>query len=497
MRIGTRVKGSGKPVGSVLAHRAPRQERRGLQARKAVAASSGEAFGVPDQGRRTMGYTKDVKAWAQERFAGQNERLEAIEGFLDGVRRVSDDASEHARLRVLERLIVPEQEVAFPVVWEMDDGTVRVQRGWRVRQSTLLGPGKGGLRFHRAVTDSVVGFLAFEQLFKNALTGLSLGAAKGGADVDPRELSMRERERFAKAFARAVHPWVGAQEDVPAGDMGVGAREIGWIAGEHRRLTRRWDGTYTGKSPEWGGSLLRPEATGYGLVYFLGYMLHDAGIDLEGARVALSGAGNVALHAAALLVQRGAKVVTLSNSRGCLVMEEGLSERALEYALHAQRDGSVDLEEISAQGGEWVKGGVAWDVPCDVALPCATQGELQEEHAVRLAAQGCKVVAEGANLPTTLSAIAVFRDRGIRFGPAKAANAGGVAVSGLEMAQNRAFLAWDREEVDRRLRTIMRRIHDQAASAAEEAGAEGDLLTGADIAAYRRVSAALIAQGVG
>ncbi|TVR04295.1 MAG: NADP-specific glutamate dehydrogenase [Deltaproteobacteria bacterium] len=445
-----------------------------------------------------MSHVDDVRAWAEERFAGQDERLSAIRSVLSSIGAEAERDPEHRRLRVLERLITPEQTIRFRVVWEDDAGEVHVNEGWRVLQSTQLGPGKGGLRFHRSVNESIVSFLAFEQQFKNALTGLALGAAKGGADFDAHDRSDREMMRFCQAFMTELHAHIGARTDVPAGDIGVGTREIGYLFGQYRRIVGTWDGVLTGKGDTWGGSLLRQEATGYGLVYFLGHMLEARDRTLEGERIAVSGAGNVALHAAEKLIADGAKVVTLSNSRGVLMAEDGFTADTLEKARGCRYRSGTTLADLDGSHGlRWVADGKAWEAECSIALPCATQGELDEADARGLVERGCRFVAEGANMPCTEEAIGVFREEGVYFGPGKAANAGGVSVSGLEMAQNAKMLRWARERVDERLREIMQDIFRRARVAAEEAGAPDDLLRGADIAGYRRLADALVAQGLG
>lgn len=443
-----------------------------------------------------MSYSNDTLDWANHHFADQPERLAAIHSFVHSVQALADSDPVWHRNRILERLMVPEQTVRFRVVWETDDGAVRVNEGWRILQSTLLGPGKGGLRFHPSVNESIIGFLAFEQQSKNALTGLGLGGAKGGADVDLRGRSNREIMRFCQAFMLGLHRHIGMRTDVPAGDIGVGAREIGYLFGQHRRIAARWDGVLTGKRPGWGGSQLREEATGYGLVYFLGHMLAEHDADLDGQRVAVSDAGNVALHAARQLARQGAQVVCLSNSSGLLVDEDGLAPETIEAIRLGREDGRRLQDFDGTDGARFVEGTTAWEVECRIALPCATQNELKAHDARDLVERGCRFVAEGANMPCTEEAIDVFRDADIPFGPAKAANAGGVSVSGLEMTQNARMLSWTRERVDDELRRIMRDIHTRAREAAEDAGTPHDLLRGADIAAFRMLGAAMLDQGL-
>lgn len=417
---------------------------------------------------------------------------QAVEEVAEDVLTLEKAHADYAAARVLERLTVPDRIIEFRVVWHDDDGGVQVNRGWRVQMCNALGPYKGGLRFHRTVNPSVLKFLAFEQVFKNALTGLPLGGAKGGADFDPRGRSDREIQRFCVSFMSELVRYIGPDVDVPAGDINVGSREIGWLFGAYKQLAGRWDGALTGKPLSIGGIALRPEATGYGLLYFVQRMLAHVDDSLDGKRVVLSGKGNVATYAAEKAMQLGARVVGLSDTSGTLEIPDGLDAELLDW-IRERKAARGDLSDPPARA-RFHSGRKPWALDCDLALPCATQNELDADDARMLADNGCRWVAEGANMPCTAGAVDVFRACGIQYAPGKATNAGGVAVSGLEMAQNAQHLVWSREDVDSRLRTIMCRIHDQAV----EEGTDGERLdyaTGANRAAYRRVARAIVRQG--
>ena len=431
------------------------------------------------------------------RNPGQVLFRQAVHEVLESLAPVVHQHPEYVEGGILKRIIEPERVVSFRVPWVDDTGVVQVQRGFRVQFSSDLGPYKGGLRFHKSVDEDTLKFLGFEQVFKNALTGLGLGGGKGGSDFDPHGKSNGEVMRFCQSFMAELAHHIGADLDVPAGDIGVGGREIGYLYGQYRKVTGRNEaGVITGKGVGYGGSWARTEATGYGLVYFVREMLRDCpGLTLEGSRVVVSGSGNVALYAAKKASQLGATVVACSDSQGYVLDEDGLDLDLLSEIKDVRR------ERLSAYADErgnctYFEGRSVWEVDCDIALPCATQNELDGDAARTLAENGCRLIAEGANMPCTEEAIEVIHAKGILFGPAKAANAGGVATSGLEMRQNAGRLLWDFERVDSELDRIMTNIHATAAATAEEYGQPGDLIAGANIAAFRRVADAMLAQGV-
>ena len=430
------------------------------------------------------------------RNPGQHLFRQAVHEVLESLAPVVKQHPEYVEGGILKRIIEPERVVSFRVPWVDDAGAVQVNRGFRVQFSSDLGPYKGGLRFHKSVDEDTLKFLGFEQVFKNALTGLGLGGGKGGSDFDPHGRSDAEVMRFCQSFMSELAHHIGADLDVPAGDIGVGGREIGYLYGQYRKVTGRNEaGVITGKGVGYGGSWARTEATGYGLVYFVREMLRDTEYSLEGSRVVVSGSGNVAIYAAKKAAQLGATVVACSDSQGYVHDEDGLD---LDLLLDVKE---VRRERLSAYARErgnctYRETGSVWDVECDIALPCATQNELDAEEARTLAKNGCRVIAEGANMPGTEQAVEVIHQAGILCGPAKAANAGGVATSGLEMRQNAGRLLWDFERVDSELDRIMTSIHATAAATAEEYGAPGDLVAGANIAAFRKVADAMLAQGV-
>ncbi|KMN35759.1 hypothetical protein VI26_09195 [Chromobacterium sp. LK1] len=398
---------------------------------------------------------------------------------------------------LLERLLEPERVIQFRVSWVDDHGRVQVNRGYRVQMNSAIGPYKGGLRFHPAVTLGTLKFLAFEQTFKNALTGLPLGGAKGGADFDPKGKSDGEVMRFCQAFACELFRHIGAETDVPAGDIGVGAREIGYLFGQHKRLCNQFSGVFTGKGPSYGGSLMRPEATGYGLVYFVERMLATRGQTLAGKRAALSGSGNVALYAAEKLLALDVKVVSLSDSEGTLSLPAGLSPAQLDALMEHKHQRRGRLAAFAASHSlDFLVGQRPWRQPCDIALPCATQNELDADDAEALLANGCFCVAEGANMPCSPQATLRFQQAGALYAPGKASNAGGVAVSGLEMSQNASHLPWSAQEVDARLRRIMEDIHAACVQHGKLADGGIDYALGANVAAFGKVAAAMLAQGV-
>lgn len=434
-------------------------------------------------------------AWLEERHPNETEFHQAVRGVAENVLDLARDNAMWRRQRVLQRMTEPDRLISFRVTWEDDEGRVRINRGYRVQLSNAIGPYKGGLRFDPTVNPGVLKFLAFEQLFKNSLTGLNLGAGKGGADFDPRGCSDGEVMRFCQAFMTELHRHIGQLTDVPAGDIGVGAREIGYLFGQYRRLENRFAGALTGKAVGVGGSELRQEATGFGAVYFLRAMLQSDGQDMEGQRVAVSGAGNVAVHAGLKAVQLGATVLTVSNRDGTLRKAKGLDEDDL-LAIRERYPESRDLATLADQlGCEWLEGEKPWATGCDVAIPAATQNELDEEDAAALLDAGCRRVVEGANMPLTQAAEERLAGEGVDIAPGKAANAGGVAVSGFEMSQNQLGRSWSRDRLERELSDTMCRIYQRC----REAGSTEDGVNyrrGADRAGFHRVACALAVSGV-
>ena len=437
-------------------------------------------------------------AGVARRNPGQPEFLQAVQEVAQDVFEFIADKEAYHEYQILRRIAEPDRVVSFRVCWEDDEGNIRVQRGWRVQNNNAIGPYKGGLRFHPSVTESILKFLAFEQTFKNSLTGLPMGGGKGGSNFNPRGKSDHEIMRFCQSFMTELYHHVGEDVDVPAGDIGVGAREIGYLFGQYKRLTRRFTGVLTGKGLEYGGSLIRTEATGYGTVYFLQDMLERAGEAIDGRICAVSGSGNVALHAAEKLLQLGGKVVTLSDSAGFVHDPDGLDEEKLAWVkdLKTARRGRIS-EYTDVFGGTFHEGQRPWSVPVELALPCATQNELLGEDARVLIANGCRAVVEGANMPTDLEGVHVFQEARTLYGPGKAANAGGVAVSGLEMSQNSAKISWKEQELQDLLRSIMRGIHEQCVRyGADAEGPYVDYVRGANIAGFVKVADAMLAYGV-
>ncbi len=442
-------------------------------------------------------------------MAGVERRNPAQTEFVQAVREVAEDIfdfiadkEEYHEYQILRRIAEPDRVVSFRVCWEDDNSNIRVQRGWRVQNNNAIGPYKGGLRFHPSVTESVLKFLAFEQTFKNSLTGLPMGGGKGGANFNPRGKSDHEVMRFCQSFMTELYRHVGEDTDVPAGDIGVGAREIGYMFGQYKRITNQFTGVLTGKGLEFGGSLIRNEATGYGTVYFLRCMLERAGDSVEGKRVLISGSGNVATHAAEKVIQLGGTVLTLSDSDGFVHDPDGIDEEKLAWVkeLKEVRRGRITEYVDRFTGATFHQGERPWAVPCDVALPCATQNEIDGDDARTLIANGCIAVAEGANMPTDLDGVHAFKKARIMYGPGKAANAGGVAVSGLEMSQNSARLMWEADELQKLLVEIMDGIHERCVEYGRLDGAgEGDYVDyvrGANIAGFVKVADAMLAFGV-
>jgi glutamate dehydrogenase (NADP+) len=443
-----------------------------------------------------LSLTAGVYAAVQARDPAQSEFHQAAREVLESLEPVLARRPEYTRHHVLERLCEPERQLVFRVPWVDDAGQVRVNRGFRVEFNSALGPYKGGLRFHPSVDLGIVKFLGFEQIFKNALTGLPLGGGKGGADFDPKDCSDGEVMRFCQSFMTELHRHLGEHTDVPAGDIGVGTREIGYLFGQYKRITNRYEaGVLTGKGLNWGGSHVRTEATGYGTVYFVSAMLAERGQDLYGMRVVVSGSGNVAVHAAQKAQELGAKVVAMSDSGGYVVDESGIDVELVKDIKEVRR-GRIEEYARTATPARYVEGGCVWDVPCSVALPCATQNELDENAARSLLAGGVVAVAEGANMPTTPKAVRLLQEAGVAFGPGKAVNAGGVATSALEMRQNATRDAWTFEDTDRRLAAIMTGIHTTCLATAEEYGAPGNYVMGANIAGFLKVADTMLDLGV-
>ncbi|QHB17956.1 NADP-specific glutamate dehydrogenase [Mannheimia pernigra] len=399
---------------------------------------------------------------------------------------------------LLERIVEPERVISFRVTWVDDKGQVQVNRGYRVQMSSAIGPYKGGIRFHPTVDLGVLKFLAFEQVFKNALTTLPMGGGKGGSDFDPKGKSDAEVMRFCQAFMSELFRHIGADTDVPAGDIGVGGREIGYMFGQYKKLTNEFTSVLTGKSLTWGGSLIRPEATGYGAVYFAESMLATRGQEIEGKRVVISGSGNVAQYAAEKVIQKGGKVLTVSDSNGYVLFpESGMTEAQLAALLELKNERRERLSVYAQeQGLTYFEGQKPWGVKCEIALPCATQNELDTQDAKELVKNGCVCVAEGANMPTTLGGVEVFIGAKILYAPGKAANAGGVATSGLEMSQNAIRLSWSREEVDERLFNIMKSIHENCVENGTESDGFINYVNGANIAGFKKVANAMLDQGI-
>ncbi|WP_345288289.1 NADP-specific glutamate dehydrogenase [Streptomyces gulbargensis] len=440
---------------------------------------------------------RPLHAEVLRRNPGEPEFHQALGEVLESLEPVLTARPELLEARVLERLVEPERQLIFRVPWQDDAGRVHVNRGFRIEFNSALGPYKGGLRFHPTVGLGTVKFLGFEQIFKNALTGLGIGGGKGGSDFDPRGRSDAEVMRFCQSFMTELHRHLGEHTDVPAGDIGVGGREIGYLFGQYRRITNRWEaGVLTGKGIGWGGSLVRAEATGYGNVLFAREMLRTRGEDLEGRQVTVSGSGNVALYSIEKAQALGAHVLTASDSGGYVVDEKGIDLALLKEIKEHERGRVSDYAERRGASARYVAGGSVWDVPADVALPSATQNELDADAARTLVRNGVKAVSEGANMPTTPEAVRVLRDAGVLFGPGKAANAGGVATSALEMRQNAARESWTFDQVETRLADIMRDIHETVRTTAERYGAPGDYVVGANIAGFERVADAMLAQGV-
>ncbi len=441
-------------------------------------------------------YLAKVYADVCKRNPNEPEFLQAVGEVLESLTPVVERRPDIVKSGVIDRLVEPERGIQFRVSWVDDNGNVQVNRGYRYQFNSAIGPYKGGIRLHPSVNASVIKFLGFEQTFKNSLTGLPIGGGKGGSDFDPKGKSEGEIMRFCQSFMTELAKHIGADTDVPAGDIGVGAREVGYFFGQYKRLRNEFTGVLTGKSISYGGSLARREATGYGLCYFAAEMLKDAGLSFEGKTAVVSGSGNVAIYACEKATQLGAKVIAMSDSSGYVVDPDGIKLDIIKRLKEVERKRISEYAK-EVPGATFTPGcsGI-WTVKCDIALPCATQNEINEESAKALIANGVTAVAEGANMPSTPEAIAAFQNAGVLFGPAKAANAGGVATSALEMSQNSMRLSWTFEEVDEKLHGIMKNIYKNTASAAEEYGLKGNLVAGANIAGFLKVADAMMWQGV-
>jgi len=441
-------------------------------------------------------YIQSVYEQVVKRNYGEVEFHQAVKEVLDCLGPVLEKHPEYMEAGILERMVEPERQIIFRVPWQDDKGNFQINRGFRIQFNSALGPYKGGLRLHPSVYIGIIKFLGFEQVFKNSLTGLQMGGSKGGADFDPKGKSDNEVMRFCQSFMTELSRHIGADTDVPAGDIGVGGREIGFMFGQYKKLHNEFVGVLTGKGLEWGGSLVRTEATGYGLCYIADEGLKDMGKSFDGMTVCISGSGNVAIYAAEKAQQLGAKVVTVSDSNGFVYDPNGINVDTVKQLKEVERKRIKEYAAIhkSAQYSEGCRG--VWDVKCDIALPCATQNELDEEAATTLAKNGCIAVGEGANMPCTPEAAKVFQDNKILFIPGKAANAGGVGVSGLEMAQNSQRYAWTFEKADAGLKKIMVNIYKNSKAAAEEYGMPGNFVVGANIAGFIKVANAMLAQGL-
>ncbi|MCI8887482.1 MAG: NADP-specific glutamate dehydrogenase [Hungatella sp.] len=443
-----------------------------------------------------MSYVDEIYERVVKQNPGENEFHQAVKEVLDSLRLVIDANEEKYRqMALLERLVEPERIISFRVPWVDDKGQVQVNKGYRVQFNSAIGPYKGGLRLHPSVNQGILKFLGFEQVFKNSLTGLPIGGGKGGSNFDPKGKSDREVMAFCQSFMTELHKYIGADEDVPAGDIGVGGREIGFLYGQYKRLTGLYEGVLTGKGLTYGGSLARTQATGYGLIYILDEMLRHNGKELSGKTVIISGSGNVAIYATEKAQQLGAKVVALSDSNGYVYDKDGIKLDLVKEIKEVRR-GRIKEYADAVSSAVYTEGKGIWTIPCDIALPCATQNELDLEDAKVLKSNGCFAVAEGANMPSTREATDYFLESGMLFMPGKAANAGGVATSALEMSQNSQRLSWTFEEVDTKLKDIMVNIYAKTASAAEKYGVPGNYVAGANIAGFEKVVDAMIAQGI-
>ncbi|MCD6512334.1 MAG: NADP-specific glutamate dehydrogenase [Thermoplasmata archaeon] len=444
-------------------------------------------------------YVESIIERVKEKNPGEKEFHQTITEVLTSLIPVIEKEPKYMKHKILERITEPERVIMFRVSWEDDNHEIHVNRGYRVEFNSAIGPYKGGLRFHPTVNLSILKFLGFEQIFKNSLTGLPMGGGKGGSDFDPHGKSDAEVRRFCEAFMSELYRHIGPNTDVPAGDIGVGGREIGYLFGAYKKIVNRFEGVLTGKGLNWGGSLIRPEATGYGATYFLMEMLKSKGTDLNGKNVAISGSGNVAQFASKKVTELGGKVLTLSDSKGAMYLPDGINDEIWQAVYETKAIKHGKLQEVAEKFGlDFYPGKKAWEIvdKADIAFPCATQNEITLDDAKKLVDAGVMAVVEGANMPTTLEAIEYFQNNDVMIGPAKAANAGGVAVSGLEMSQNSIRLQWTAEEVDKKLHDIMVDIYKKSAMYAEKYGYPGDLIAGANIAGFVKVADSMIDQGI-
>ena len=442
-------------------------------------------------------YFETLMANVKAQNPSEPEFHQAVEEVLGSLDVVLERHPEYRSMKILERMVEPERVITFRVPWMDDNGEIHINRGHRIEMNSAIGPYKGGLRFHPSVTLGILKFLAFEQVFKNALTTLPMGGGKGGSDFDPKGKSDNEIMRFCQSFMTELFRHIGPNTDVPAGDIGVGGREIGFLYGQYKRLKNESTGVLTGKGINWGGSLIRPEATGFGVVYFAQEMLKTRDTDFDGKVVAVSGFGNVAWGAIQKVNELGGKVVTLSGPDGFIYDPDGIKDEKVSYLLKLRASNKDAVEDYSKDFKvEFFPGKKPWGVKVDVALPCATQNEIYEDDAKELVKNGCTCVCEGANMPTTIEGYKIFKEAEILYAPGKASNAGGVATSGLEMSQNSMRLPWPREEVDQRLHEIMRRIHDTCLTTAEKFGTKGNYVNGANIAGFLKVADAMMDQGL-
>ncbi len=442
-----------------------------------------------------MSYVDEIYERVVAKNPGEAEFHQAVKEVLDSLKLVIDaNEAEYRKISLLERLVEPERIISFKVPWVDDNGVIQVNKAYRVQFNSAIGPYKGGMRFHPSVNQSILKFLGFEQIFKNSLTGLPIGGGKGGSDFDPKGKSDREVMAFCQSLMTELCKYIGADTDVPAGDIGVGAREIGYMYGQYKRIRDLYEGVLTGKGLTWGGSLVRTQATGYGLVYIVNEMLKDLGKTFEGQTVLVSGSGNVAIYATEKAQQLGAKVVALSDSNGYVYDPDGIKLDIVKEIKEVRR-GRIKEYVDAVPTAKYTEGKGIWTIPCDIALPCATQNELNLEDAKALKANGCFLVAEGANMPSTREATDFYLESGMCFMPGKAANAGGVATSALEMTQNSMRLSWSFEEVDEKLQGIMKGIYAKVSDAAKRYGVEGNFVAGANIAGFEKVAEAMKAQG--
>ena len=443
-----------------------------------------------------MSYTEEIYARVVEQNPGEVEFHQAVKEVLDSLKVVIDANEEKYRsLGLLECLVEPERIISFKVPWVDDEGKVQVNKGYRVQFNSAIGPYKGGLRFHPSVNQSILKFLGFEQIFKNSLTGLPIGGGKGGSNFDPKGKSDREVMAFCQSFMTELSKYIGADQDVPAGDIGVGGREIGYLYGQYKRLTGLYEGVLTGKGLSYGGSLIRTQATGYGLIYMLEEMVAAKGESLEGKTVIVTGSGNVAIYAVEKVTQLGAKVVAMNDSNGYIYDANGINLDVVKDIKEVRRGRIKEYADL-VPGSVYTEGKGIWNIACDIYLPCATQNELDLEAVKILKANGCEIIAEGANMPTTREATDYILENGILFMPGKAANAGGVATSALEMSQNSMRYSWTAEEVDAKLKGIMKDIYAKVSDAAARYGLEGNYVAGANIAGFEKVVDAMMAQGI-